>query len=342
MSNTFKPISYRFGNSITIELTESKITAKNDSSWNEYILSDNVNGYSFSEYTELGLSPASLYFRFVGLSFIIMFIAGLFLDNMGGDGFAAGLVMIAVVFGINALLFGLMMIDSFLGLNLYRSIIAKYFSETIFKVTIKGSSGNKIDFSVPITDKSKIVLLGKSIEDLQNFKSIKPSPKQNVTISKQSKFEELGKAKDLLDSNLITIEEFNTLKKDIFNGKDSESADIRITEESKIPEKNPDIKKDYGVLFVEFPGDSSFLVDNKVKIYADGVHLATESFKNGFSVPISLKNIPKELKVKLSIREKIYNLKEITLNNSSSYQLALKYSTLWGNFESKFSITEIN
>tara|TARA_B100000963_G_scaffold246188_1_gene215559 strand:- start:1817 stop:2296 length:480 start_codon:yes stop_codon:yes gene_type:complete len=155
------------------------------------------------------------------------------------------------------------------------------------------------------------------------------------------KLDELQSLKELLDSGLLTEEEFVRMKNEIIQGVTNESdKTVNINDEIKdndsvIPSsevKNP------GTITVSFEGQY-FLFDVKTKIFLNGNQHSSHSTKKGFSsiIPFTDDNI--ELKISLAgMKSTTFNIEE--LDSRKEYFLKLEYDVAWGKYSDEFKFEE--
>ena len=217
----FNPTSFEFGTGVKISLDSDKVVGN----WNgggAKIDSINLDNFSYNEFWDSKLSPGGLWFRFVGISALIVIISefafgGWSLESWG---------IFGILFVINILVFMLFMFDALFELNIFRSIIKNFFSTHCYYVTIGNKSSNNIEFYALLSERNKLLNLDKEIKELK--KSISNSntlsealklnhshnnlTQNNIPKSDLDNLQQLG---ELYKNGILTEEEFKLKKNQI-------------------------------------------------------------------------------------------------------------------------------
>jgi hypothetical protein len=318
--------TFNFSTGVTINLEGEKVIAKYNGG-SSFIERDKIDNFSFENTFQSRLSPAGLFFRFSALIFALIIINSI-LRVGGWWDFVLGLVAVVIAFLI-------LMVDSFLEINIYRRIINANFSNKLIAIKIGNRSGNNIEFIADLSDRSKVLNLEKAIEDFKKFSrdkinvntsNSKVSPLQSSTVDELMKLAELNKM------GVLTEAEFNSLKDDLLNkSKAGTSFSLADEGEGAIPDndslkkmaesQNNDTKpkEPIGKLNIVWKG-RFFLIDVNTKVIIDDKLFSTESTKNGFNLSIPLSNPSLHIKLKMSFREKNYTL-ELDPNKNHTFEL---------------------
>ena len=141
------------------------------------------------------------------------------------------------------------------------------------------------------------------------------------------KIDKLKELKELHDDNIISNEEYISLKNEILNIKTN-------PKEQKIE----NVKTKPGLFKLVFDG-LWFLFDVKTKIYINGVLLSSESTKNGFQLTIPIDSTKLEIELSLlGIKSTKFKVEEIDLYKN--YTMTFFYDKNWGKYSDKYQITE--
>ena len=216
----FNATSFEFGTGVKISLNSDKVVG----SWNgggANIDAINLDNFSYYEYWESKLSPAGLWFRFIGISALIVIVSEFAFGGWSSESWG----IFGVLFVINALVFILFMFDALMELNIFQSIIKNFFSNQCFYVTIGNKSGNNIEFYALLTERNKLLNLDKEIKELKksisNFNALSETLKQthsnnlsrnNIPKSDLDNLQQLG---ELYKNGILTEEEFKLKKNQI-------------------------------------------------------------------------------------------------------------------------------
>lgn len=207
--NTFEPKKHSFKTEVIIEISEKGISMKSDES-SMSIDATNLDSFAYNEHREHKISPAGLWCRFVGISFLLVCFS-----EFKFGGWSTQSWSIAIIIGIiNAIVLLIFMFDSMLELNIFRSIVDKYFSNHVYIVGIGNKSGNNISFITLFDEQQEIKKLEENFNELKkctNGKAI------NLSGIKSNCLDELKKLGELHKTGILTEEEFNQKKTELLN-----------------------------------------------------------------------------------------------------------------------------
>ena len=205
--NNFQPKKYQFENGVIVDINQDKITVaiNNDK---KTMNAENIDNFGYQEYNEPMMAPSTLLFWIIGGSFGFVGLSELFFG--GWSFFSWSFTFILVI--INVIIFLIFMIDELLELRIFRSIIANHFTNEGIQVAIGNNSGNNLEMIVFKEEQSKVSDLEKTIEELRTFKK---ETSQINNVASTSNLDELKKLGELLESNIITKEEFELKKSEL-------------------------------------------------------------------------------------------------------------------------------
>lgn len=205
--NNFQPKKYQFENGVVLDINEQKIilTINNDK---KTLNAENIDNFAQQEHIEPTMSRGTLLFWIIGISFGMVALSEIYLGGWSFFSWSLTFILIA----INIVIFLIFMIDELLELGIFRRIIQHYFSNEGILFTIGNNSGNNLDIIVYKEEHSKVLDLEKTIEELRIFK--KETSQINNVVS-TTNLDELKKLGELLESNIITKEEFETKKSEL-------------------------------------------------------------------------------------------------------------------------------
>lgn len=187
--------NFRFVNGAVLNIDENNITLSLSSDKN-IIETKMLDTISYNLYFENRISPGGLYQRM----FWIPLTATLFLNWKFS-------LMIYVYLAILVVIF---VFDTMLELNLCRSIVNRYFSNNYYHVEISSKTGKNINFYVSVDELNKIKNVEKSLIDLK-----KHLADNTVKTEVINYYDDLKKLNDLLNSGIITQQEFDLKKTQI-------------------------------------------------------------------------------------------------------------------------------
>jgi hypothetical protein len=203
-----------FDTGVTIQLEAAKVNMRSQNE-NNFIEGKSLDNLFYREESERKFSPIALWFR---LSLIcgVVFIFGIFaVDEPSTKGVSAGFIMWVITLLLPIIYWVVFLFDLLLELGIFNRIMEKYFSITLYKVTIGNKSGNNINFYTTLDEESKILEIKKGIEAIkENIKVLAESQKTNTTeLTPANGLEDLRKLDSLLKDGIITQDEFDTKKK---------------------------------------------------------------------------------------------------------------------------------
>jgi len=190
---------FNFNSDLQLIINEENITLIHEKGKNK-ISSENFDKISYELYWENKISPAGLFFRIIVISFVLLLITPWKFN-----------IFILIV---DILLFLILFFDSFLELDIYSSIVNRFFSNNYYYVEISSKTSNNIKFYVLPDELNKIIEVEKYLNDLKNRLIVKYF-NENEKYKTLNYHEELKKLGELLNSGLITQVEFDLKKKQI-------------------------------------------------------------------------------------------------------------------------------
>lgn len=203
---------YNFKTNVVVEITDTSIVT-NHNNGSSFITLDKLDNVKYSNVNVQRLTPGTLWLRSIGASFIIAFIIAFISDRVEG-GTLKGFGLLGILILANILFSVLFFIDALFSLNIYNRIIYNLFSNSYIHVILGNKSGNNIEFYTLPEEIPDVLILKNTIETLViNYKTQKEE-KQSAT-TYQSNADELMKLNELLNSGVITEEEFKELKNQI-------------------------------------------------------------------------------------------------------------------------------
>lgn len=207
--NNFQPKKYEFKNGVVLDINEQKIilTINNDK---KTLNAENIDNFGQQEHIEPTMSRGTLLFWIIGISFGMVALSEIYLGGWSFFSWSLTFILIA----INIVIFLIFMIDELLELGIFRRIVHHYFSNEGILFTIGNNSGNNLDIIVYKEEHGKVLDLEKTIEELRIFKK-EMRQINNVASTRISNLDELKKLGELLESNIITKEEFETKKSEL-------------------------------------------------------------------------------------------------------------------------------
>lgn len=155
------------------------------------------------------------------------------------------------------------------------------------------------------------------------------------------KLDDLQSLKDMLDSGVLTEDEFVQMKNEIIQGVANER-DRKVNSNNEFAENDsitPSMEvKNPGTITVSFEGQY-FLFDAKTKIFVNGNLHSTHSTKKGFSSTIPFNDESIELKISLAgLKSTTFNIEE--LDSKKEYFLQLEYDVTFGKYSDEFKFEE--
>lgn len=199
---------FKFENDAELKIDENTIAYKiggNKSS----IEANMFDTISYNLHFENRISPAGLYFRILFFSFISIFLV-FFLS------LSTIIIYTIIVVILNAILIIVFTLDAMLELNIFRRITNQYYSDNYYHVQIGSKTSNNLDFYVfyNTLNLTKIKEIEKFLADLKKYFENKTA-KETIKPEVINYHEDLKKLNDLLNSGIITQQEFDLKKKQI-------------------------------------------------------------------------------------------------------------------------------
>jgi len=217
----FKRFEARFETGVQLVIDKDEVSITYEEG-HKAVKPENVAAVNDELIVEPTLTPGSLLFRFLGILFVLIFIVAAIgdtfwqsaLDGGGEDavfGSLGSVAIIVVIVGIGILAFGIQMTDGMLfDFQITRGIIARYFSKTGILITIENSAGDDIRFLILESERPKISEIRSAVKSLSIYTEAQSPRKEENALS--SDLSQLHQLKQLLDSGVITTDEF-ALKK---------------------------------------------------------------------------------------------------------------------------------
>lgn len=150
------------------------------------------------------------------------------------------------------------------------------------------------------------------------------------------KFDEIKKLKELLDSKVITVDEFNTLKNELLNPNH-----ISI-KETNSENENLELKKSNGALKIIYK-KMFFLYSPNYKIKIDDVSLPDINLGKNYEAKIPIAKNNYHLKIEYSLLGIFSSKTDIFIDNLDLYKnyiVEVNYDRIAGGFSSEYTINE--
>jgi hypothetical protein len=210
LESAFNLKTFSFNTGVSVSINENKISA-NGNGKNVSIDTHQLDNFSYQEYWEGRISQAGLWFRFVGISILLIIY-----ESVIGGWSTSSWIFFGIMIAINILYIIVFMFDILLELNIFKKVIKQFFSNHCYAVTIGNKSGNNIDFYAFLDEKEKLNELDILLTKLKHKKASIISKINNPVVT-HSNLDELQKLGELYKNGILTEEEFNNKKQELLN-----------------------------------------------------------------------------------------------------------------------------